>query len=403
MTARLQRTTLALLFLGLFGVPEATISCRNEEGEAVDWFTFYKLPKRQDKESRKTGLEYLYLDSTTRSWRRSKQLINTTKSVLGRTLEQLYEAYASKSPSTLHSKGTNGLIATFASGLRITNCQSSPEEDMHANGSYGQLWKMRNNDTAYLIYNDGVPKSVNYSRKYGHTKGILLWNKVQGFWLIHSIPQFPPIPEEGYDYPPTGRRNGQTGICVTFKYNQYEAIDSQLLVCNPKIYSCSIPSTFHQELVHVPKLCSSSNSSEIPSRHLVTLQSAQGQNFFHFAKSDSFLDDIFAAWMAQRLKTHLLAETWQRKRQELPSNCSLPYHVYNVKAIKISEHSYFSSYQDHAKWCISQKGTKNRWTCIGDLNRSPYQAFRSGGFICTQNQHIYQAFQRLVLYYENCN
>lgn len=113
--------------------------------------------------------------------------------------------------------------------------------------------------------------------------------------------------------------------------------------------------------------------------------------------------DIFAAWMAQWLKTHLLTETWQRKRQELPSNCSLPYHVYNIKAIKISRQSYFSSHLDHAKWCISQKGTKNRWTCIGDLNRSPYQAFRSGGFICTQNQLIYQAFQGLVLYYEKCN
>lgn len=107
--------------------------------------------------------------------------------------------------------------------------------------------------------------------------------------------------------------------------------------------------------------------------------------------------------MAQHLKTHLLTETWQRKGQELPSNCSLPYHVYNVKAIKISGQSYFSSYQDHAKWCVSQKRTKNRWTCIGDLNRSPYQAFRSGGFICTQNQRIYHAFQGLVLYYENCN
>lgn len=38
MTARLLRTTVALLFLGLFGVLEAAkISCRNEEGEAVDW------------------------------------------------------------------------------------------------------------------------------------------------------------------------------------------------------------------------------------------------------------------------------------------------------------------------------------------------------------------------------
>ncbi|XP_036916864.1 deoxyribonuclease-2-beta isoform X1 [Sturnira hondurensis] len=356
MTASLLRTTLALLLLGLGGFLEATISCRNEEGDAVDWFTFYKLPKRQDQESRKTGLEYLYLDSTTRSWKRSKQLMNTTESALGRTLEQLYEAFASK-----------------------------------------------NSNTAYLMYNDGVPKAGNYSRKYGHTKGLLLWNKVQGFWLIHSIPQFPPVPEEGYGYPPTGRRNGQTGICVTFKYNQYEAIDSQLLVCNPNIYSCSIPTTFHQELTHMPRLCAGSSTSETPGQHLASLQSAQGQNFLHFAKSDSFLDDIFVAWMAQHLKTHLLTETWQRKRQQLPSNCSLPYHVYNVKAIKISGQSYFSSHQDHAKWCVSQKRSKNRWTCIGDLNRSPHQAFRSGGFICTQNQHIYQAFQGLVLYYENCN
>nr|XP_012603033.1 deoxyribonuclease-2-beta isoform X2 [Microcebus murinus] len=294
MTARLLKTPLALLFLALFEVLEATkISCRNEEGKAVDWFTFYKLPiqvKRQKKESKGSGLEYLYLDSTTRSWRRSKQPMNTTKSVLGRTLHQLYEAYASK-----------------------------------------------NNNTAYLIYNDGVPKTVTYSTKYGHTKGVMLWNRVQGFWLIHSIPRFPPIPEEGYDYPPTGRRNGQSGICITLKYNQYEAID------------------------------------------------------------------IFAAWMAPQLKTHLLTETWQRTGQDLPSNCSLPYHVYNIKAIKLSQQTYFNSSQDHSKWCISQKGTKNHWTCIGDINRSASQAFRSGGFICTQNRHIYQAFQGLVLYYEKCN
>lgn len=357
MTAKPLRIGLGLLFLVLSGVLGApTISCRNEDGEAVDWFVFYKLPKRQGKEGGETGLEYLYLDPSTRSWRRSEKLMNATSSALGHTFQQLYKAYPSKS-----------------------------------------------NSTAYLMYNDGIPKSVNYSRKYGHTKGLLLWNRVQGFWLIHSIPGFPPIPEEGYDYPPTGRRNGQSGICITFKYTQYEAIDSQLSVSNPNIYSCSIPATFHQELIHMPPLCAKSSSSKVPDRHLSTLQSAQGQNFLHFAKSDSFLDDIFVAWMAQQLRTHLLAETWQRKRQELPSNCSLEYHVYNIKAIKIARQSYFSSYQDHAKWCISQKGTRNRWTCIGDLNRSPHQAFRSGGFICTQNQQIYQAFQRLVLYYEDCN
>ncbi|XP_006831141.1 PREDICTED: deoxyribonuclease-2-beta [Chrysochloris asiatica] len=356
MTARRLRTSAALFFLGLFGVLETTtISCMNEEGEAVDWFVFYKFPRNQEKENGATGLEYLYLDSTSRSWRRNKQLMNATKSILGKTLQQLYEAYAFKS-----------------------------------------------NNTAYLLYNDGVPKSVNYSRKYGHTKGLLLWNRVQGFWLIHSVPHFPPIPEEGYDYPLSGRRYGQTGICITFHYNQYKAIDSQLLIYNPNVYSCSIPATFHRELVHMPQLCTGSSSSEIPGQQLAMFQSVQGQKFLHFAKSDTFHDDIFAAWIAQQLKTHLLAETWQKKRQKLPSNCSLPYHVYNVKAIKISGKSYLSS-RDHAKWCISLKGAPNRWTCIGDLNRSPFQAFRSGGFICTQNMHIFQAFQRLILYYENCN
>lgn len=44
----------------------------------------------------RTGLEYLYLDSLTRKWKKSNHLINNNKSILGRTLEPLYEAYNSK-------------------------------------------------------------------------------------------------------------------------------------------------------------------------------------------------------------------------------------------------------------------------------------------------------------------
>ncbi|MEJ1276901.1 deoxyribonuclease-2-beta [Cricetulus griseus] len=356
MTANPLRTALILLSFALSGVlGTATISCKSDEGEAVDWFIFYKLPKRPDNESAESGLEYLYLDSTMRSWRKSYHLINSNESIVGRTLEQLYEAYPSK-----------------------------------------------HNDTAYLIYNDGVPKSTKYNRKYGHTKGLLVWNRVQGFWLIHSVPGFPPVPKDGYSYPSSGKRNGQSGICITFKYSQYEIIDSQLLVSQPNIYSCSIPNTFHWELIHMPQLCAKSRSLKIPGRHLTVLQSAQGLNFLHFAKSSSYTDDIFTAWMAQQLKTHLLAETWQRKIHSLSSNCSLPYHVYNIKGLKTPHQPYFSSHSDHSKWCVSIKGSKNQWTCIGDLNRDPHQVFRGGGFICTKNRYIYQSFYRLVDFYEPC-
>lgn len=46
-------------------------------------------------------------------------------------------------------------------------------------------------------------------------------DKSQGFWVIHSVPLFPPIPEDGYQYPATGESYGQTVICITFKYDQF--------------------------------------------------------------------------------------------------------------------------------------------------------------------------------------
>ncbi|XP_007480676.1 deoxyribonuclease-2-beta isoform X2 [Monodelphis domestica] len=167
----------------------------------------------------------------------------------------------------------------------------------------------------------------------------------------------------------------------------------------PNIYSCSIPATFHPELTYLPKLCARSRIPRIPHRRLSRLQSIKGQNFLHFAKSPYFVDDIYVTWMAQQLQTNLLVETWQPK---LPSNCSLPYYVYNIKQIRMSGQFAFSSYYDHAKWCVSQR-YKRHWTCIGDLNRSPFQTRRGGGFICTQNKHIYLAFRGLILHYQNCN
>nr|XP_006120350.1 deoxyribonuclease-2-beta isoform X1 [Pelodiscus sinensis] len=343
-----------LLLSSIGSLWPAEISCRNEDGDPVDWFLLYKLPKYIRKESPGTGLEYMYMDSLMQAWQLSKFLINMTQSALGQTLNQLYEAYKSK-----------------------------------------------NDSTAYVIYNDDVPHSKHYSRKQGHAKGFLLLDKSQGFWGIHSIPLFPPFPEEGYRYPPTGKQNAQMAICVTFRFNQFAEIDKQLLCYNPNIYNCSIPDIFHSDLPNLQKLCVGSVLPLIPWRHLSKLQSAQGENFLHFAKSRFFVDDIYVAWMAQLLQTDLLAESWQHDGQKLPSNCSLQHHVYNINLIKTPWNSTFRSYYDHSKWCVSWR-YEDQWTCIGDLNRAPQQAWRGGGFICTQNQYIYKAFRHMIFHYHNC-
>ncbi|XP_063795036.1 deoxyribonuclease-2-beta isoform X3 [Pseudophryne corroboree] len=211
-----------------------------------------------------------------------------------------------------------------------------------------QLYQSYNtNDTAYMMYNDSPPGTNNYTTQRGHSKA------------------------------------------------------SQLLYYNPNAYNCSVPDLYHKELWSLLRICQGKSFPWIETTRLVPLESAQGEVFLNFAKSKYFVDaDIYAAWIAQKLGSDLLSETWQPAGMELPSNCSLPRHVYNIKRLALPKISFYSLY-DHSKWCVSKLG-EDAWTCIGDLNRYPAQKWRSGGFICTQNAVIYRAFSGMVAYYKAC-
>nr|XP_006014337.2 PREDICTED: deoxyribonuclease-2-beta-like [Latimeria chalumnae] len=252
-----------------------------------------------------------------------------------------------------------------------------------------------------MMYNDD-PELLQTWTKIKHSKGVLLLDKSQGFWLIHSVPRFPPVPVKGYGYPSSGRLYGQTAICVTYKFKQFIEIGAQLLYYNSNVYSCSFPDAFLPELSDLHVLCKGSQQHLTSNRRLTKLESAQGEKFVSFAKSQYFVDDIYAAWVAQALNTDLLAETWQRKGYCLPSNCSLPKHVNNIIRVKLPESVFFYSYHDHSKWCVSHS-YEDQWTCLGDMNRAPQQAKCSGGLICTQNQYIYKAFREAVSWYKSCN
>ncbi|XP_063795035.1 deoxyribonuclease-2-beta isoform X2 [Pseudophryne corroboree] len=342
---------LSALCFAAISLVTCEISCRNEAGASVDWFVVYKLPIRRINATAGPGLEYLYLDSTSQTWEVSRFLINMSQGAVGRTLQQLYQSY-------------------------------------------------NTNDTAYMMYNDSPPGTNNYTTQRGHSKGTLFFDRFQGFWLIHSVPHFPPFPEDGFGYPHTGQQYGQSAICVTYRYDQFKEIASQLLYYNPNAYNCSVPDLYHKELWSLLRICQGKSFPWIETTRLVPLESAQGEVFLNFAKSKYFVDDIYAAWIAQKLGSDLLSETWQPAGMELPSNCSLPRHVYNIKRLALPKISFYSLY-DHSKWCVSKLG-EDAWTCIGDLNRYPAQKWRSGGFICTQNAVIYRAFSGMVAYYKAC-
>ncbi|KAG9350894.1 hypothetical protein JZ751_024783 [Albula glossodonta] len=209
---------LTLLQVLLYVLPcQSEISCRNEDGEPVDWFIMYKLPKYKIGDVG-SGLDYMYLDSTLKDWQMSKFLVNTSQGALGSTLKPLYMG----------------------------------EE-------------LRSNSSAYMFYND-APPLMNYTTKYGHTK------------------------ERGYSWPDTGKMNGQTMFCVTYKYGQFPQIAQQLLLYNPHVYNCSLPAVFQKEMVDVALLCSGSKLPWVPKTRLQKLVSAKGEPLLSFAKSHFYVD-----------------------------------------------------------------------------------------------------------------
>lgn len=55
--------------------------------------------------------------------------------------------------------------------------------------------------------------------------GVVLLDKNQGFWLVHSTPHFPPVQKAGrFSYPYTGVVNGQNFICVTYPLERFQTI-----------------------------------------------------------------------------------------------------------------------------------------------------------------------------------
>ncbi|XP_048108532.1 LOW QUALITY PROTEIN: deoxyribonuclease-2-beta-like [Alosa alosa] len=340
------------LVLAVLSTGQSNISCRNEKNEPVDWFIIYKLPKYVMGNAG-TGLDYMYLDGSMKNWELSTFKVNSTNGAAGHTLGQLYQGKGYKS-----------------------------------------------NSSAYLLYNDAPPE-LPYDMEHGHTKGVVMFDKSQGFWLSHTIPHFPPFPERGFDYPSTGMFYGQVLFCVTYSYDQFHAISEQLAYSNPHVYNCSLPAPLWADMTRLAQLCLRVNPRLPRDRSVKKLVSAKGESFLSFVKSHLFVDDIYASWVAQLLDTDLLVESWQREGTKLFSNCSLRRHVLNVSGVRLPGPFYFHSHIDHSKWCVSVK-PRDRWVCLGDLNRERGQAYRDGGLICTQNALIYRVFRQAIYSFFKC-
>ncbi|TRY82732.1 hypothetical protein DNTS_005489 [Danionella cerebrum] len=314
----------ALLLLHVSAV-SSSISCQDDQGTPVDWFYLYKLPHlpRQPVED---GLKYIFMEGQSEGWIDGKTLLNDTRSAVGRTVGPLYEG----------------------------------------------------GEVGYVLYNDQPPDqelSGAAGGSCGHTKGVLVFDKQQGFWLVHSTPHFPPPNSAGqYSYPHSGASNGQNFICVTYPFERFQTIvedilstlagtvGEQLKINQPHVYDCSVPVSLASAVPALSHLCKqsepklNSTSSSLPSNRSVSLLSLTGTEFISFAKGASFSS---------------------------------------------GERITFKATEDHSKWAVSTRASSG-WVCVGDINRDKAEENRGGGTVCRKDDVVWKAYRTAALQCQSC-
>lgn len=345
-----------LLLAALLWVPAEALSCIGDSGHPVDWFVVYKLPAHSGSgPATQKGLLYKYLDANSGGWQDGVGSINSSQGAVGRSLLPLYRNNASQ--------------------------------------------------LAFLLYNDQPPKSREdeTTSSHGHTKGVVLLDQSGGFWLVHSVPRFPPHASAGaYSWPPNAMTYGQTLLCVSFPLGQFVEIGRQLTYTYPLVYDQRLEGPFAQKFSDLEQAIKGHHVRQGPWNSSVTLTSQAGATFQSFAKFGMFGDDLYSGWLAEALDSTLQVQFWPNSRGKLSSNCSGPYHVLDVTqtAFPGPAGPSFRSTEDHSKWCVAPKGP---WACVGDMNRNVPEQHRGGGILCARLPALWKAFQPLVKDYEPCS
>lgn len=284
-------------------------------------FVTYKLPlsKKHTNKLITNGLGYVYITSKNPSlnWTLSTLPINSSESILGRTLSALY-----KNESDLHL---------------LYNDEPSPDSE--------------------------VPKND----KLGHTKGALFYGQSRGFWMIHSIPHFPPV--KSYDYPHKAMVYGQNILCISLDAVNLNYAGEQMQYNQPNIYKSLIKPELVSKFPNITQLIQKRFVKTPPWHNRREINSLAGESFVSFAKSRQFSKELYSDWVAVELKSNLDVESWLHGPGKIDSDCSKTYTVQNVETISVaSAEMKFRSERDHSKWAVSTGNEK--WVCIGDINRA---------------------------------
>ncbi|CAI5445620.1 unnamed protein product [Caenorhabditis angaria] len=354
-----------LFFIFLIKNSQQSVQCLDNSGKPVDWYIFYKLPHLWDHPESvpiSNGTGFLYMDPNQKTWK-------------------LME---------------NGMDAQQNNAVYSTLEQYYGNSDNSSYFSY--------------MYNDEWPDSTIWSNNSGHAKGVVMFDKSSGFWLIHSIPKFPSVVE--FRYPSNAHWYGQMGLCLSLGFNSLADVAQQLFFYNTFTYQFNLPDYFANSVPLLTRLQKGDYQQSPPYTNSKIFKTLGGQSFRHFAKTGSWGKDLYSDYVMGELRTSIKVETWDHEsgtETNLPSVCSQNAHMSTLNAayIRLPFNINYKTYEDHSKFVVAFSD-QNRlpavpYVCIGDINRQSHQLHRGGGTMCIYEQDIYQQYANIISETVPCN
>ncbi|VDM71534.1 unnamed protein product [Strongylus vulgaris] len=221
---------LQISLLLLLGCANAKITCRGLADEPVDWYIVYKPP------ASKSPIRFYYMDPNHRNWTLAPFSIESDQSAVGATLKDFYR---------------------------------------------------HDQEHFVFAYNDDSPSgSVDSYR--GHSKGVVVFDQESGFWIIHSVPNFPAVGT--YTYPSTGIRYGQSFLCLSLPSESLGDVGEHLRYVQATPFFTNLPEFFilrFPVLVNIVKKQSLSKSETVFTR-VRQFKTVGGQTLRSFAKHKKF-------------------------------------------------------------------------------------------------------------------